>query len=153
MTKDSMPKDQALWNTVFSLVFLAAFAFLFFGLTDGLDRFEWLYLMDTMDVAIISLATFRLIRLTTYDKMFAFVRHWFLIRQEDGSYTKPTSGPRRTVAELMECLWCTGLWSALFASVLYFAADIGRFLVIILAVAAVGSFLQLFSQMVGRVGK
>lgn len=148
-----MPKDQAVWNAVFSLLFLVLFVTFFWGLTDGLDNFTWLYLLSTMDIVLLSLATFRIIRLITYDKIFNFVRQWFLVRQEDGSYVKPAGGPRRTIAELIECIWCTGLWAALGVSVLYFAADIGRFLVIILAVAAVGTLLQNISQMIARVGK
>ncbi len=150
---NTMPKDQGMWNAIFAILFFLIFGFLFWGLTDGFDRFDWLFLMDTMDIVIISLATFRMIRLTSFDKMFAFIRNWFLDKQEDGTYRKPPGGPRRTVAELVECLWCTGLWGALFVIVVYFTADIGRFFVILLAVAAVGSFLQLLSQMIGRIGK
>ena len=153
MQPDAMPKDQGMWNAIFALIFFGVFGILFWSLTDGLDRFDWLFLVDTMDIVIISLATFRMIRLTSSDKMFAFVRNSFLDKQEDGMYQKPPGGPRRTVAELVECLWCTGLWGALFVSVVYFAADIGRFFVILLAVAAVGSFLQLLSQMVARIGR
>jgi len=149
---NSLPKDQAFWNGLFSMLFGGLFLFLFWGLTDGLDNFTWLYLITTMDVVIISLATFRIIRLVSYDKIFAFVRHWFLVRQEDGTYKKQGGGPRRTVAELLECVWCTGLWASLFVTALYFADGIGRFAVLILAIAAVGSFMQIFSQMIGRIG-
>jgi len=149
---EHMPNDQARWNAVFSFGFLVLFAFFFWGLTDGLDRFAWLYLLSAMDIVLLTLATFRIVRLVTFDKIFTFVRNWFLNKQGDGTYVKPPQGPRRTIAELMECLWCTGLWAALLVSFLYFSSDIGRFFVIILAVAALGSFFQLISQMVGRIG-
>ena len=150
---NTMPKDQGMWNGIFSLIFVFIFALFFWGLTDGLDRFEWLYLINTADVALLSLATFRLIRLMSFDKILAFVRNWFLDEQDDGTYKKPKGGPRRTIAELVECPWCTGIWATLFASILYFSSDIGRFAVILLAVAAVGSFFQVFSAMIGRLGK
>ncbi|QSH39545.1 DUF1360 domain-containing protein [Candidatus Kaiserbacteria bacterium] len=150
---NSNTKDQAVWNALFSLLFLLLLISAFWGLTNGLDSFKWLYVLDSMDIAILALATFRIVRLVTFDKIFTFVRNIFMDLQEDGSYEKPERGIRRTVAELIECIWCTGLWAALPIVTLYFIADIGRFFVLVLAVAALGSFLQLFSQMVGRIGK
>lgn len=147
-----VPKDQKLWNVVFMIVFFALLGISFWGLTDGLDRFRWLYLMTAGDIIIISLATFRVIRLVTFDKIFAFVREWFFVRDAQGMVQKPAGGPRRTVAELIECIWCTGLWAALFVSVLYFATDVTRFFVIILAIAAIATVLQNFSQMITRIG-
>ncbi len=149
---NELPKDQALWNAVFAIAFIGIAVVLFWGLTDGLRHYHWLYFLNAFDIAIISLATFRIIRLVSYDKIFAFVRNWFVVRQPDGSYAKQGGGPRRTIAELLECLWCTGLWATLLVTTLYFGADIGRFIVIILAVAAIGSFLQNFSQLVSRLG-
>ena len=150
-TMNPLPKDQALWNIVFSVLFLVLTVGFFWILTEGFYDFGWLFFITFFDVAIISLATFRLIRLVTFDKIFAFARNLFLVRQEDGTYRKEGGGPRRTIAELMECLWCTGLWAALFSFVLYFVDPIGRFFVFILALAALGSFLQNFSQMIARI--
>ena len=133
-------------------LFLLLLSLGYWGLTDGLDNFGWLHLISTTDIVLISLATFRLIRLVTYDKIFAFARNLFLDRTEDGSYIKTEGGFRRTVSELVECLWCTGLWAAPIATCLYFVNDAGRFVVIILAIAAVGSFMQVFSKMIGRLG-
>ncbi|PIR86574.1 hypothetical protein COU13_00130 [Candidatus Kaiserbacteria bacterium CG10_big_fil_rev_8_21_14_0_10_43_70] len=148
---EKMPKDQGVWNAIFSVAFLFLFLLIYFTLTDGLDRLKWIYYIGTFDIVILSLATHRVVRLISYDKLFAFVRRWFLDEKE-GLLIKPPGGPRRTIAELIECIWCTGLWSALGVTVVYFALPIGRLFVIILAVASVGSFLQNFSQMVARIG-
>jgi len=150
-SKQQMPKDQGMWNAIFSIAFLFLFAVLYFGLTDGLDKIRWIFFITTFDIAILSLATYRVVRLISYDKIFAFVRNWFL-DEVDGAYIKPAGGPRRTIAELIECIWCTGLWAAPGVTVMYFALPIGRLFVIILAVAAVGSFLQNVSQMIARLG-
>lgn len=150
-SNEKMPKDQGMWFAVFSVLFLALFLFFYFGLTDGLDRLKWIYFISTFDITILSLATYRMVRLVSYDKIFAFVRNWFL-DEKDGKFVKPPGGPRRTIAEIIECMWCTGLWAALGVTVVYFALPAGRLFVIILAVAAVGSFLQNFSQMVARIG-
>lgn len=148
-----MPKDQALWNAIFMGLFLLFFMLSFWTLTDGLDTYEWFYGISAFDIVLISLATYRLVRLASVDKIFTFVRNMFLVKQVDGTYIKQGGGPRRTVAELLECIWCTGLWASLFTTTLYFSFDVGYFLVLVLAVAAVGSFLQNFSQMIARIGQ
>ena len=144
---------QGIWYSISIAVFIITTCIAFVFVTHGLTRFEWLYLIDGLDVAILSLATLRIIRLASFDKIFGFVRNFFLDRQQDGKYSKPEWGLRRTVAELIECLWCTGIWAALFVVTLYFAADIGRFLVIILALSAVGSALQLLLKVAGSFGQ
>jgi len=149
---DEMPKDQTFWNIVAFVIFIVLFVLSFLSLTDGLRHFHWLYLLGPFDIAILSLATFRVIRLVTFDKITAFARNWFLDLNESGVSVKPTGGFRRTIAELQECLWCTGLWAALLVATLYFSTDMGRFLVVILALAAIGSLLQNASSMVGRIG-
>lgn len=148
-----IPKDQGLWNAVFALLFLVLFAASFWWLTDGFETVYWFYTLSAFDITLIALATFRLIRLLSYDKIFTFVRNAFLTRQPDGTYKKEGGGPRRTVAELLECLWCTGLWAALAAVVLYLSGILGQFLVLVLAIAALGSLLQNLSHMLGRIGR
>lgn len=165
------PKDQALWNAIFSVAFLVLFALFYWINTDGLDMLQWIAAIGVFDITIMALATFRIVRLVSYDKIFAFVRNFFLdpiapaspVGEEHAcencrsgaapGYKKPPGGPRRTVAELLECMWCTGLWAALGVAFLYFLAPPARLLVIILAIAAVGSFLQNVSQMIGRIGQ
>ena len=149
---EQLPKDQTMWNIVFTLLFAAMFAGIYWLLMHGIDRFELIYYATPTDFVLVSLATYRLIRLITYDKIFQPVRNLFLVQQPDGSYKKEGGGPRRTIAELLECMWCTGLWSALVALTLYVIAPIGTFLILVLAIAAVGSFLQNFSQMIARIG-
>lgn len=50
--------------------------------------------------------------------------------------------------ELMHCLWCAGLWSALIAVTAYYLGTWGRLGVVILAVAGLGSLLQVLSKAV-----
>jgi hypothetical protein len=150
-SNEKMPKDQGMWFAVFSVLFLALFIFFYFGLTGGSEKLKWIYYISTFDIVILSLATYRIIRLISYDKIFAFVRNLFM-DEKDGHLVKPSGGPRRTIAEIIECMWCTGLWAALGVTFVYFALPVGRLFVIILAIAAVGSFLQNFSQMVARIG-
>jgi hypothetical protein len=53
---------------------------------------------------------------------------------------------RRVVCELMQCLWCAGLWSALIVVTVYLLGFWGRLAIVILAVAGLGSLLQVVSK-------
>lgn len=67
----------------------------------------------------------------------------------DGSRLKAAErGWRRVACELMQCLWCAGLWSALIAVTAYYLGTWGRLGVVILAVAGLGSLLQVLSKAV-----
>ncbi len=145
--KGHVSKDQALWNAVATFAFVTL-VILGFGLLTHGGRFtKILYYIDFFDVLIMGLATFRIIRLITYDKIFSFVREFFL-HEVEGVYVKRDGGFKRLVSELIECMWCTGLWAGLFVFVAYLANPVGTFLVYILAIAALGSFFQNVSKAV-----
>lgn len=137
------PKDQAAWNALAMLAFIIAF--LGTVLIVGPWQLRELYRFDFFDLAIVALATLRVIRLVTFDKIFSFVREWFL-DHKDGTWHKPAGGFRRLMAELIECIWCTGLWAALAVTALYLLFPLGRFFVLVLAVAALGTLLQNVSK-------
>lgn len=147
-----VPKDQSFWNFIailaFGVVFLLLAAFLLGGHRGG----WFLFKIDLLDIFIISFATFRLIRLVTFDKIVAFMRNWFMDERE-GILHKPHGGIRLLIAELVECIWCTGLWAALFATWAYFIHPVGTLFVIVLAVASLGTLLQSFSKMIVAVAE
>ncbi len=130
---------------------MLAFVIAFFAavLVIGPWHMKDIYRFDFFDAAILGFATFRLIRLVTFDKIFGFVRAWFMDERE-GTLHKPHGGFRRLMAELIECVWCTGLWAALFVTTAYVALPFGRFFVIVLAIAAMGTFLQNISKAVTK---
>ena len=142
------PKDHHIWNPL-AIIF---FALLTGGAFYWLSQDRWfvssLYALSFLDVIIISLAAFRLVRLFTYDKIMQFFRNWFL--NADGS--KPEKGIRRTFAELNECVWCTGMWSALVVLVLFFAGTFGVFAVYLLAISALATVFLNISKMITRIG-
>jgi len=164
---EKLPKDQAAWNGIAMFAFAIAFLFAFWVLTDGADRMRWISYITVFDIGIITLATFRLVRLVTYDKIFGFIREWFMdpapgfeARESRGTCTvgaegwiKPQGGFRRLMAELIECIWCTGLWAALFATTAYFLDPLGKLFVMILAIAALGSFFQNISKAVAAIAE
>lgn len=146
ITKD----EQNVWN----LIFGALFAALLLGAIAVLERENApYYYIPVWDAALIALAIFRLIRLTSYDKITQFARDIFYDFDEapDGTLirVKAPRGPRRTVTELLDCPWCTGVWIALFVVFFYFYTPYARFVVIMLAVAGVASFIQITANAIG----
>ncbi len=143
-----LPQDQKGWNIAAMFAFVIITALCFSIVYGGFGR-RTLMAFGAFDIAILALATFRVIRLITYDKIFAPIRDFFMDEQ-DGSLVKPAGGLRRLMAELIECMWCTGLWGALLVITLYGASSFGYYFVIVLAISAAGSFLQNVSRAVAK---
>lgn len=121
---------EDVWNGVFALIFLLLFG----ALALRINTEWWLpHRIDPFDFLILSLATFRLVRLLTYDKITNFVRAYF------GSIDHPFG---RTVFELLICPWCSGVWSALLLLALFTLFSFGWLFVLLLAIAGLGSFIQ-----------
>ena len=144
-----LPHDQQYWNAALFFLFPILVLVAFVVMVDMIGL-RWLYSMTAFDVIMISLATFRLIRMIVFDKIFSFAR-MIVFDIEDGEYAKPKGGFKRALAELIECLWCMGVWAGLAATALYYIAPAGRFFVIVLAVSAVGSMLQVASRAIGKI--
>ncbi len=66
------------------------------------------------DMAIMGFASFRLLHLISYDKVLDFLRDP-LTR---GVSSRPNW--RRPIAEMLECIWCSGMWAALVIVIMYF---------------------------------
>lgn len=108
-------------------------------------------------IIIIGLASFRLTRLFLYDKIMEFVRAPFFEEvtelDENGVeeiYLVPKkSGLRNWIGQLLSCYWCTGIWiSAFLICGYYFIPEIGVPLIMLLAVAAIGSIIE---TIIGRI--
>lgn len=106
------------------------------------------------DIALITLASFRMTRLFVYDAMTKFIREQFLDAEVSArggkvSLVKPKTGPRRTLADLFSCPWCFGVWSASTIAFFYLLTPVAHFPTLVLAVAGVATFIQLLANMVG----
>jgi Protein of unknown function (DUF1360) len=142
--------DQYFWNFVFSLFFLA---FLFMGTiileSEAYRSYESLTLFD---FGLMALATFRLTRLFVYDKITAFFREQFsdAVETKNGvALVKPERGPRRTLADLLSCPWCFGMWAAGTVAFFYLLTPYAFFFVLMLAIGAAGSVLQITANLIG----
>jgi hypothetical protein len=146
-----MPAKPRISEPVQSLQFWNAVALLLFALLTAMAL--WLIKefgdndrgIGLTDLAILALASFRLAHLFTDDKIFDFVRGLFFDRT-GARLTRAERGWRRVACELVECLWCAGLWSALIVVTIYFLAPWGIFIDLLLAVAGAGAMLQLLGR-------
>ena len=106
-----------------------------------------------VDYVLITLATWRLIRLFVYDAITKWLREQFYDVKKTGrtqELVKPISGPRRTLADLLSCPWCFGTWAAAMVIFFYLLTPYALFPVILLAISAAASLLQIFANMIGH---
>jgi len=94
-----LARMKALWNIIFSLFFLGLVVLAYVYLSDrGLLTTD----IPWSDLVLLALATFRLVRLFTYDHITAFLREW-VANARPGTFLG-------TVKDLLGCPWCTGVW-------------------------------------------
>lgn len=126
------------WHTFLS-VFYIAVALVAYSWLHGLERLPtWVPLSDAI---LMTLAIFRLVRLFTYDSITAFIRDWFV-------GADPVTF-RGSLGTLINCPWCTGLWFSLVIVFFYFFSPVAWYAILVLALAALASFLQLLSNLIG----
>ena len=143
--------NNHVWHIIFSLLFLGLLTVYIYALEQY--AYRPLYSLSVVDVVLIILATFRMIRLFVYDKITVFFREQFLDANEVGGgevvFTKPLRGPRRAIAELITCPWCFGVWAAAMTTFFYLLTPYTFYVVLFLAIAAVATFLQILANVVG----
>ncbi len=126
------------WYTVFSLFFFleAVLAITHLASLDLLPT--WIPMFDFF---LLTLATFRLTRLFVYDSTTAFIRGWFY------GHSKTTF--LGTLNTLINCPWCTGLWLGFLTAYFYFLTPYAWFFILFLAVAGLGTMVQIFCNLLG----
>ncbi|MCD5382149.1 MAG: DUF1360 domain-containing protein [Candidatus Pacebacteria bacterium] len=145
--------DQYFWNIVFSLffVFLVAMGTLILDSAAYKTYAE----LALGDFVLMTLASWRLVRLFVYDKIMACVREQFWdakVTKTSVTLTKPQGGPRRTIADLFSCPWCFGVWGTACVVFFYLLTPYAFFPVLILALSAVATFLQILTNMIEKMG-
>ena len=142
--------DQYFWNVLFLIFFLCLGLMATIILqSETYKPFDELTLID---FALITLASFRVVRMVVYDKIFAFFREQFYDATEykgNVVLVKPESGPRRTLADLLSCPWCFGVWATAMVSFMYLLTPYAFFPVLFLALSAVASTLQITANLIG----
>ena len=135
-------RGDSFWNFIFSLILVFLAIYISYKIFE--TNSDLIVNLGFFEFFVISLATFRLIRLFTYEKIMNFIRNFLAMRK---------SKFMLTINELLICPWCTGIWMALLVIALYFLIPLGKILVFILAIAGAGSLIQVFANMIGRIGK
>ncbi len=147
-------EDQNLWNFLFSIFFvgvLIAAMWEVFGEYHDFPRS-----VPVFDVILMSLASFRITRLVVYDKITRWFRELFADTvefEENGiqfvEVRQFGSGFRHTVSELLACPWCIGFWSSIIIVFAYFMFSWAWFMILFLAIAGLGSFVQITANAIG----
>ncbi len=135
--------DQYFWNFIF-LVFFLALVVMAMIILDTESRFLEAGLQP-IDYVLMTLATWRLIRLFAYDIITRFFREQFWDLKKVGrgyELVKPATGPRRTIADLLGCPACLGIWMGSTVVFFYLLTPYAMIPVVILAISAVALFLQ-----------
>lgn len=106
--------------------------------------------LRTDDLVLVAMATQRVSRLLTKDRVSTVLRAPFTELQGDGGpgeveeAPRGGSGLRRAIGELLVCPFCIAQWTATsFAAGLLFAPRVTRFLASVLSAVAVADLLQL----------
>lgn len=142
--------DQYLWNIIFSLFFLALVVMGAIILES--EAYMDMRALTIFDFVLLTLASFRLIRLFVYDAITKFFREQFWdaeVLKTKVNLKKPGGGPRRTLADLLSCPWCFGIWAAATVTFFYLLTPYAYFIVLFLAIAGVASLLQIFANYLG----
>jgi hypothetical protein len=143
--------DQYFWNFVF-LVFFSILVVMGAIILETESRIRLTELTLT-DYVLVTLASWRLTRLFVYDTITKFFREQFSDVVKVGKtfkLEKPKVGPRRTLADLLSCPWCFGVWASATIIFFYLLTPYAIFPVMLLAIGAVASFLQILSNLVGH---
>ncbi len=142
--------DQYFWNFVF-LIFFICLVFMATIILEG-EAYKLYGSLTLIDFGLIVLASVRIMRLVVYDKIFAFFREQFYDAEEQRGkvlLVKPERGPRRTLADLLTCPWCFGVWATAMVAFFYLLTPYAFFPVLFLALSSVATFFQLLSNLVG----
>jgi hypothetical protein len=131
-------KELYVWHILVGLVYLSLLvSAIYFLNAKGLIKN-----ISVFDFVLISLAVFRLERLIVSDMIFDFVRD---------SLDKINGGLGLTLAQLVHCPWCVGVWTALFLGFIYFLSPLSWFFIFVLALAGTGTVIEKFAVLLIRI--
>lgn len=142
--------DQYFWNFVFGAFFLVLVVMgaIILDTESRIAPSE----LSWVDIVLLSLATFRLVRLFVYDTMTKWFREQFWDAKKmrgEMLLVKPATGPRRTLADMLSNPWAFGLWAGSLVTFFYLWSTAAYFPVLLLAVAGVGSIFQVLASTLG----
>lgn len=140
--------DQYFWNFVFLLFFVS----LVVMATIIVDTESRLVITDLgkFDVAIIVLASWRLVRFFANDGTTKFFREQFYDLKKTArtaTLEKPATGPRRTILDIILSPWSFGLGITFLVTFCYLISAYLFYPILLLALAGLVSLLQIVAQL------
>ncbi len=140
--------DQYFWNIIFWLFFLALVAMGVIILQS--EAYRSYAELQVLDIAIISLASFRLTRLVVFDHSTKFLREQFydakVTRAGKVTLYVPKVGPRRAIVAFLSDPISFGLGSVFVVTFFYLLTPLAFVPVLVLALAGVTVFLHHFGD-------
>ena len=124
----------------FASLFVYLFLVIFVGIILEKNGFS-VDKINLKDLIILTLASYRMTRILVFEKILKFFRDFVKSKQNYSVLI--------TIRYIITCPWCAGVWITLLMVVLYFLVPYGKFLVYILALSGVASFLVLLANLVG----
>ncbi|MGC5327391.1 DUF1360 domain-containing protein [Brevibacillus sp. SYSU BS000544] len=104
--------------------------------------------IDWLTYLMLILASYRFTHLIVFDKITEFIRNPFLRKEkvvDSEGHVSTKKTPTSMFGYLLNCYWCTGIWSAIFLGAAYLL--IPRFsmpLIFILSIAGAQAILETF---------
>ncbi|MGD8192454.1 DUF1360 domain-containing protein [Brevibacillus ginsengisoli] len=104
--------------------------------------------LDWMTYLMIILASYRFTHLIVFDKITEFLRNPFLRKErvvDDEGHVSTKKTPTSMFGYLLNCYWCTGIWSAIILGVSYLLIPhISKPVIFILSIAGAQAILETF---------
>lgn len=112
--------------------------------------------ISIFDFVLIALASFRMIRGASFDKLLRYPREFFkyekrIVTEEGRRYIiKKEVGPgwKKAIDETLLCVWCTGFWTTLITIFLYYVSTSTWVIILLFAVSGVATFVQLLGSLI-----
>lgn len=129
----SLPNNEKFWNFIYATSFIiVTFIFSYYIIYLKIDFTK----ISNKELVIIALASYRLTRLLVYDKVLNFLRDFITKKEHKSGFLNSTK-------YFLTCPWCAGVWMTLMIFVLFLIVPYGLFLVYILAISGIASFLHI----------
>lgn len=114
--------------------------------------------ISAFDFVVLALASFRMIRGVSYDKLLRYVRELFkyekrvVLEAGETFVVCRQVGPgwKRAISTTLECPWCSGVWTTLVALFLYFVSPATYVVILLFAVSGVATSIQLAIHLVAQ---
>ena len=129
---------QKSWNFLATLFYVICFIALGYALKKneiGSDDIKF------RDMALMTLATYRLTRLLVFDSIFKLFRDFVKSRANYLVFY--------VTREIITCPWCAGVWAAIIIIAIYYFVPFGQILIILFAISGVASFIVILVNCFG----